>query len=110
MQCGDQVLIQYSKCGLTNVIYRVTLIPSVWVLSVCLWVCLWVCLCVVDSSNLEIFLEMLNDGEIVIVVSHDEASTKYVMSFCDVLLILDNEMSVGSWVRRVILWRLINTR
>ena len=29
-----------------------------------------------DSSNLEIFLEMLNDGEIIVVVSHDEASTK----------------------------------
>ena len=31
-----------------------------------------------DGSNLEIFLEMLNDDEIILVVSHDEASTKYV--------------------------------
>jgi len=36
-----------------------------------------VCVCLTDSSNLEIFLEMLNDREIIIVVSHDEASTKY---------------------------------
>jgi len=50
-------------------------------LCVCVSVYLPLCVFVIlaDSSNLEIFLEMLNDGEIVIVVSHDEASTKYVM-------------------------------
>jgi len=37
-----------------------------------------VSVCLSDGSNLEIFLEMLNDGEIILVVSHDEASTKYV--------------------------------
>ena len=40
--------------------------------------CLWM---LTDSSNLEIFLEMLNEREIIIVVSHDEASTKYVGCF-----------------------------
>ena len=35
-----------------------------------------------DSSNLEIFLEMLNEQEIIMVVSHDEASTKYVSVLC----------------------------
>ena len=29
-----------------------------------------------DSSNLEIFLEMMNDKEIIIVVAHDDASKK----------------------------------
>jgi len=46
---------------------------------VLLW-CEFVCVGdVADSSNLEIFLEMLNNHEIVLVVSHDEASTKYVV-------------------------------
>ena len=29
-----------------------------------------------DSSNLEIFLEMMNDKEIIIAVAHDDASKK----------------------------------
>ena len=46
--------------------------------------CLFVCV-FSDSSNLEIFLEMLNDKEIIMVVSHDEASTKYVLCFTQFL-------------------------
>ena len=47
---------------------------------VCACVCMCLCVYIADSSNLEIFLEMLNDQEIIVVVSHDEASTKYVLS------------------------------
>lgn len=35
----------------------------------------------VDSSNLEIFLEMMNANEIILVVSHDDAEKKWVQSY-----------------------------
>ena len=38
----------------------------------------WCFLPISDSSNLEIFLEMMNPDDIIMAVIHDDASKKYV--------------------------------
>lgn len=37
---------------------------------------MFICVAIADSSNLEIFLELLNDKDIVIAVTFDEASKR----------------------------------